>query len=520
VGRTEHIFALAAANGVNLPYAGYCHMAGLPVPRFQRRRRSVIYVDWRRDLQAAQALLNEGELTWREWATSVARPRQYALFAIDDPKPLFRYFVDRAARTTRRLTTRGRVLLKKRFEEWTSAWRPGQLAYLGAPVSPRSAPLDFRAHLDAAIDWLCAAQDHAGAGVARGFSLSIRSGYQPGWQHAYPETTGYIIPTFFDCARVMGREDLAERARRMADWELTVQLEGGGFPGGTIDRGRVPVVFNTGMVLLGLTRAFAETGCPQYRDGIARAATFLVNAQSRDGAWRRFANVNGQTHVHAYDCLVNWGLVHAAQLLGEHRWVDAARRNLEFTLTLQAPNGWFAHNALRPVRNATPLTHTIAYATAGLLEAGLLLREQRFVDAAIRPATALLERLEPEGFLAGEFDTDWHPVGRWSCLTGTAQMAIIWWRLFELEGNTRFANAARLAIDYVRCRHEVHHGTRATRGGIAGAFPIDAPYGRLQFVNWAAKFFVDALLLEERLKPNEGGPAAGGGILKGSVTTP
>jgi D-aspartate ligase len=137
VGRTEHIFALAAANGVNLPYAGYCHMAGLPVPRFQRRRRSVIYVDWRRDLQAARALVNDGELTWREWATSVARPRQYALFAIDDPKPLARYFVDRALRRTRRVMTRGRVVVRKRFEEWTSSWLRGQLADLGAAMTPR-----------------------------------------------------------------------------------------------------------------------------------------------------------------------------------------------------------------------------------------------------------------------------------------------------------------------------------------------------------------------------------------------
>jgi Pectic acid lyase len=344
--------------------------------------------------------------------------------------------------------------------------------------------------------------------------VSIRSGYPPGWQPAYPETTGYIIPTFFDCARAMRRDDLADRARRMADWELTVQLEGGGFPGGTIERSGVPVVFNTGMVLLGLARAFAETGCARYRDGVARAATFLVNSQSKDGAWRRFTNVKGETHVHAYDCLVNWGLAYAAQLLGEHRWADAAHRNLEFTLMLQAPNGWFSQNALKPKRNATPLTHTIAYATAGVLEAGLLLGEQRYVDAAVRAATALRERLEPDGFLAGEFDANWHPVGGWSCLTGTAQMSIIWWRLFELGRDMRFANAAARASAYVRCRHEVHRGTCETRGGVAGAFPIDAPYGRLQFVNWAAKFFVDALLLEERLKPIDSGPAVHGEVLK------
>ena len=32
VGRTKHIFTLAAANGVNLPLIGYRHMAGLALP--------------------------------------------------------------------------------------------------------------------------------------------------------------------------------------------------------------------------------------------------------------------------------------------------------------------------------------------------------------------------------------------------------------------------------------------------------------------------------------------------------
>jgi predicted ATP-grasp superfamily ATP-dependent carboligase len=499
VGRTEHIFALAAANGINLPYLGYCDMAGLPAPRLTLRRRPIIYVDWSRDFKAARALMRDGELSWTMWTKSIARPQQHALSALDDPAPLLHHITGRAARKARGLARRVRSAVRRRFEQWTAAFDGRQQGTLGAAVVPRADPGDPQLHLRAALDWLCAAQDAGGGGVARGYSLSMLSGYPRGWQHAYPETTGYLIPTFFDCAALLHRDDLAVRACRMADWELTVQHESGGFRGGTVDRRGMPVVFNTGMVLLGLTRAYFETGVTAYRDAAARAAEFLVGVQSNDGAWRRFANVNGQPRVHAYDCLVNWGLVYAAQLLGEHRWADAARRNLNFTLTLQSPNGWFAQNALRPMRNATPLTHTIAYATAGCLEAGLLLGERRCVDAAVLTATALVERINADGFLAGEFDGAWRRAGRWSCLTGTAQMAIIWWRLYELHGDMRFADAARRATAYLRCRHEVDRGGIETRGGVAGAFPIDAPYCRLQFVNWAAKFFVDTLLLEARL---------------------
>ena len=38
---------------------------------------------------------------------------------------------------------------------------------------------------------------------------------------------------------------------------------------------------------------------------------------------------------------------------------------------------------------------------------------------------------------------------------------------------------------------------RRIRGGIAGAYPIWGGYERLGYPNWAAKFFADALMLQE-----------------------
>ena len=37
------------------------------------------------------------------------------------------------------------------------------------------------------------------------------------------------------------------------------------------------------------------------------------------------------------------------------------------------------------------------------------------------------------------------------------------------------------------------------KGAISGSYPIWGEYQRLAFPNWATKFFVDALLLEETL---------------------
>ncbi|MCP5002594.1 MAG: hypothetical protein GY941_01390, partial [Planctomycetes bacterium] len=55
--------------------------------------------------------------------------------------------------------------------------------------------------VDEGILWLGRAQDHsasADGGVARHYSLVT------GWAPSYPETTGYIIPTMLDYAKLSG----------------------------------------------------------------------------------------------------------------------------------------------------------------------------------------------------------------------------------------------------------------------------------------------------------------------------
>ncbi|MBI4581897.1 MAG: hypothetical protein HY718_19525, partial [Planctomycetes bacterium] len=82
-------------------------------------------------------------------------------------------------------------------------------------------------HLRATMAWLCRAHDVCGGrGVSSGYSWLI------GWQEPYPETTGYIIPTFLDCAELTGQPEFVDRARRMAGWEIEIQRPDGGVRGG------------------------------------------------------------------------------------------------------------------------------------------------------------------------------------------------------------------------------------------------------------------------------------------------
>ena len=100
---------------------------------------------------------------------------------------------------------------------------------LGYLALPRKT-LDARADpLDAAMAWICRAQDASGdGGVARSYSIVYHPYFRrKGWIPSYPETTGYIIPTFLHYARTFGNTEAHDRAVRMADWETSIQLSSG-----------------------------------------------------------------------------------------------------------------------------------------------------------------------------------------------------------------------------------------------------------------------------------------------------
>jgi hypothetical protein len=66
-------------------------------------------------------------------------------------------------------------------------------------LSGRAYPVhDATIHLGEAMSWLCRAQDAGGdGGVSRSYALRhMRAHGRRGWLASYPETTGYIIPTF------------------------------------------------------------------------------------------------------------------------------------------------------------------------------------------------------------------------------------------------------------------------------------------------------------------------------------
>jgi uncharacterized protein YyaL (SSP411 family) len=360
-------------------------------------------------------------------------------------------------------------------------WR-GRVAEMAATGARTDAPLD------AALAWLKHAQDVVGTGGVGSYEFF-------GWTSGYPEVTGYIIPTMWDCHHTIGDHDLGRRATQMAEWELSIQQPGGGWEGGAVGDKQPPVVFNTGQVIRGLVRTYEELGDERYLKSAVRAADWIVSTQDPDGSW---TTSNFRQLKRVYDSYVSAPLARLAQIESHDEYADAARRNCEFVLSQQRDNGWFDLCANSPYFNDAPSTHTICYTIDGLLETGELLGDTRFVEAGVKGAEALLRCVSDSGYLPGRLDASWHSRVNWVCLTGSAQLGIILMKLHAQTQRDEYLEGARALAGFLVYAQELNALGANRAGALPGSYPIWGTYAPLRFPCWATKYFIDLLLLVRR----------------------
>jgi uncharacterized protein YyaL (SSP411 family) len=382
--------------------------------------------------------------------------------------------------------------LKNALRPAVSAWRENAENRRWENYYHPSPDADPEVHLRAAAAWLARAQDH---GSDQGIAYGTRFG--EGFDKSYPETTGYIIPTFLQLADYYGDPAWEKRATDAGDWEIDVQMASGAVMGGKLNSNPTPAIFNTGMVLLGWAALAKRTGDPRYSEAARRASAWMLEMQDADGNWFRGNSEFARKTATVYNVKAAWGLCEAGVVCSYEEAIRGAVRNAEFALSKQRPNGWFSDCCLTdPVR---PLLHTIAYSAQGLQGIGLLTGRKDFLAAAALTADSLIELMDETGFIPGRFDSDFRGTVDWCCLTGSAQMSIVWSKLFQSTGDSKYRDACRKVNRYLVAHHDASHEDPAIRGGVPGSWPTSGGYGRHAILNWATNFFAEALLAERRI---------------------
>ncbi|MGA8274451.1 MAG: prenyltransferase/squalene oxidase repeat-containing protein [Candidatus Sulfotelmatobacter sp.] len=345
--------------------------------------------------------------------------------------------------------------------------------------------------LNSLLHWIIAAHRPDG-GIAAYYSLLT------GYSESYPEVTGYIVPTLYDFARITNDHSAIAAAERATRWLLSLQMSSGAFPGGLHGTETQPSVFNTGQILQGLVRAYAETNRSDILHAAVAAGDWLVRMQQPDGSWSGPGAY--QNAAHTYYSMVAWALAELSECSASRPpgldYAAAAEKNLDWVLTQFQPSGWIEGINLQGHPN---YLHFIAYVLQGVLECGILRSRTDAIDAVAKSAWVLLRKFETTKFLPGAFERDFKTGRNFTCLTGNAQMSCVWLRLFEISDDLRYLNAAIKMNEMLKQLIPLHGGP-GIAGGVSGSFPVWGRYQPLRYISWGCKFFADALMLEQRLK--------------------
>lgn len=362
--------------------------------------------------------------------------------------------------------------------------------------------VEDKIHLESAMQWLCLAQNVTGVGgVSALYNLNKKE-----WGNPYRETTGYIIPTFLSYYKITGDKNFEKRALEMGSWEIEEQLPDGSY--GEVSSENLtknpPLnkkVFNTGQVILGLCSLYDYTKEKKYITTAIKSAEWLLSIQEKDGRWEKYTTQGAKT----YHSRVAWSLLEVFKRTGIDRYKKSAEKNLKWVIKQQNQNGWFNNCSLSEENK--PWTHLIAYTISGLLESSIINRSKKCFDSAYSAAEKLLEKYNIHkpfafNFLSGSFDDKWESRDKYSCLTGDAQIAIIWLKLYGLTKEERFKIAADRIIDQINKTQILDGVHEEVNGGIFGSFPPEGDYCGFAILNWATKFFADAVMLKSDLNRN------------------
>ncbi len=292
----------------------------------------------------------------------------------------------------------------------------------------------------------------------------IRANHLPGGgirvesrhRYAYPEVTGYIVPTLL----AYGDEELATE---LTEWLLCIQRPDGSFT--DPDQGR-SYVFDTGQALRGLLAMCGKVAGTE--EAARRAADYLVGAMIDEGRGGFPAQYTGTDCPEPVQLYVLPPLVDAARRLGRVdgvRYGEAAHRCAEYYLC--QPDG------LR----IDDLTHFLGYQLEALIDLG-------YADRARDTLAALAAMQQSDGAVrgtGGASGASGASDNAWVCTSGLAQLAICWYKLDT-------AGPADLAMTWLD-RHQERDG------GFRGSYGRGASDKAHVEVSWAPKFYLDAHLL-------------------------
>lgn len=293
-----------------------------------------------------------------------------------------------------------------------------------------------------AIDWI-KSNTNDGEGIICNSNLT----------KSYPEVSGYYIPTLL-------RWGYREYAIQYAKWLCKVQHDDGAWYD---TENHNPYIFDSAQVLKGLISIrelmpevdeYIIKGCDWILSNMTSEGQLVSSLDNPWGDGKTFSEL-----IHTY-CISP--IMEAGSILGRLDYVEKANLIAEFYTTKRREQ----------ILNFDLLSHFYAYVMEAMIDIG---RE----DLAREAMDKIADIQKVTGAVPGYRDVDW------VCATGLFQLALVWFRIGELErGNKAFEYACKL---------------QNKSGGWYGSYISEEnsneenTYFPNAEISWTNKYFLDAL---------------------------
>jgi hypothetical protein len=334
--------------------------------------------------------------------------------------------------------------------------------------------------IEATLAWVLASiQACPGGGSAAWYGWRHRW-YRGGWEKAYPETSGYLIPTLLLVGAKYDRADLKAHALGLADWLVSIQMPVGCWNAGAVG-GKKPSFFNTAMIVQGMSAASNATSNIKYKLALEKALTWSVEQPNNDGTITQHAYIEGFMPLYYTYALAS--LCQANQDMDLYEFDTYFKESREYLSSIFEERPSFDMMGFTEPGPAS--LHTVVYTLQGLQWLSKLYpKDGVWASAYTYYMTELKERFtQTDGRLPGQFSASGADYD-FQCPTG----------VFQLVGTLpdRSQPQAQNWLQPVLQTQNWHPGHKS-HGGWPGSWPISGSYMQYKHPNWAAKYFLDLI---------------------------
>jgi Glycosyl Hydrolase Family 88. len=410
------------------------------------------------------------------------------------------------------------------FHLVTGRWN--HLSHIKAVVNDlfddRQSIFDNQIHINGAIQWIFNAQDSLKTG-----GIPADYCFTWGWSNPYPETSGYIIYSLINYLNVFPEsemnDEIIQRSIWIGDWLLSIQNDNGSYYEGLhaekknlLHKNMIiqrESAFETAQIIAGLLSLYKKTHDNKYLDASIKSGDWLIKTQETEGYW----NLSHQNKPRSYDVYIGWRLLELYQIVPNPDYLYSAIKVFDWASELQKENGFFLECS--HLINRDPWTHGIGYTVEAYIEAYVILKrlniESNYLSIAQRTADTLLKLYhirgfksiyyQDKGFIPASFNENWESKVKFMHLSGCAQIALCWLKLFEITRDYRYLNAGIKLNKDIKSIQNLHSNNKGIRGGIKGSHPIWGFSSPFRFTNHSVKFFIDSLLEESLIMKKERG---------------